>query len=142
MDIVIFHNPDCGTSRHVLQIILDAGYDPTVIEYLKAGWTKPQLLALFAAAGLTPRQVMRRKRSPAEELGLLAEAVTDDQILDQMVAHPTLVERPFVACARGVRLCRPSELVLDLLPEWPLGPYPNKDGTILIDENGLRLPSL
>jgi len=140
MDIVIFHNPDCGTSRNVLKTILDAGYDPSVIEYLQTGWTRPQLLALFAASGLTPRLALRTKRSPAEELGLLDETVSDDVLLDHMIEHPILVNRPIVACPRGVRLCRPSELVLDLLPEWPRGPYYKEDGAMMIDKDGMRVP--
>lgn len=139
MDIVMFHNPDCGTSRNVLRIITDAGYDPVVIEYLQTGWTRPQLLALFAAAGLTPRMALRTSKSPAEELGLLDEAVSDDALVDAMLDHPVLVNRPLVACKRGVRLCRPSEVVLDLLPEWPTGPYTKEDGALLIDAEGNRV---
>lgn len=139
MDIVMFHNPDCGTSRNVRQIILDAGYRPTVIEYLQTGWTRPQLLALFAAAGVTPRQALRTTRSPAEELGLLDTAVPDETLLDHMLVHPVLVNRPIVACAQGVRLCRPSETVLELLPEWPPGPYYKEDGEMLIDGDGNRV---
>jgi arsenate reductase len=113
--IVIHHNPDCGTSRDVLRAIRDRGHDPVVIDYLQEGWTRPQLLALFAAAGLTPKEALRRKRSPAEELGLLAETVTDDQVLEAMLEHPVLVERPLVASRKGVRLCRPAEVVEELL---------------------------
>ena len=139
MDIVIFHNPDCGTSRNVLQIIRDAGYAPTVVPYLETGWTRPQLLALFAAAGLTPRDALRTTKSPAADLGLLDEAVGADALLSAMVEHPVLVNRPIVACARGTRLCRPSEAVLDLLPEWPVGPYTREDGSPLIDAEGKRV---
>ena len=140
MDIVIFHNPACGTSRNVLQIIRDAGHAPTVIDYLSEGWTRPQLLALFAAAGLTPREALRTTKSPAAKLGLLEEGVDDDTLLDAMVAHPVLVNRPLVACPQGVRLCRPSGVVLDLLPDWPQGPYAKEDGSLLIDADGNRLP--
>jgi arsenate reductase len=115
MSIVIHHNPDCSTSRNVLAIIEAAGETPVVIDYLTTGWTRPQLLGLFAAAGLTPRQALRETRSPAAELGLLAPGVSDDTLLDAMVAHPILVNRPIVCTPKGVRLCRPSELVLDLL---------------------------
>ncbi len=139
MDIVIHHNPDCGTSRNVLQIIRDAGYAPIVIEYLKTGWTRPQLLALFAAAGLTPRTALRVSKSPAEEMGLTAPEVPDDTLLAAMLQHPILVNRPLVACANGVRLCRPSEAVLDLLDRWPEGPYAKEDGSPLIDANGARV---
>lgn len=111
MDIVIYHNPDCGTSRNVLAVIEAAGYTPTVIEYLNAGWTKPQLESLFAAAGLTPRAALRETKSPAAELGLLDERVPDDAILEAMVQHPILVNRPIVCTPKGVRLCRPSETV-------------------------------
>lgn len=114
--IVIHHNPGCGTSRNVLEMIREAGHDPVVINYVKEGWTRPQLLALFAAAGLTPRDAMRVKNTPAEELGLLDEGVDDEAIIEAMVAHPILVERPIVASPKGVRLCRPKETVLDLLP--------------------------
>tara|TARA_R110000764_G_scaffold56669_8_gene123483 strand:- start:5327 stop:5776 length:450 start_codon:yes stop_codon:yes gene_type:complete len=140
MDIVIFHNPACGTSRNVVQIARDAGYDPTVIEYLDAGWTRPQLLALFAAAGLTPRDALRVSKSPAAEMGLLEDGIGDDTLLDAMVAHPILVNRPIVACVNGVRLCRPSGEVLDLLPNWPPAPYAKENGDLLIDADGVRLP--
>lgn len=119
--IVIHHNPDCGTSRNVLVFIRAAGVEPVVIDYLAEGWTRPQLLALFAAAGLTPREALRTTRSPAAELGLLDEAVDDDTILSAMLDHPVLVNRPIVASAKGVRLCRPSETVLPLLDRRPRG---------------------
>lgn len=140
MDIVIHHNPKCGTSRNVLRLIRDAGYEPTIVPYLDTGWTRPQLQALFAAAGLTPREAMRHKRSPAEELGLTGPDVSDETILDAMVAHPTLVERPIVACKTGVRLCRPVGNVLDLLPNWPDGPWRKDNGAVLIDADGERQP--
>jgi arsenate reductase len=139
MDIVIHHNPGCGTSRNVLAIVEAAGYTPTVIEYLKTGWTRPQLLGLFAAAGLTPREALRETKSPAAELGLLEEGVGADTILDAMVAQPILVNRPIVCTARGVRLCRPSERVLDLLDRWPPGPFAKEDGALLIDAQGRRV---
>ena len=140
MEIVIHHNPACGTSRNVLQIIRDAGYDPVVVEYLDTGWTRPQLQALFAAAGITPRQALRTSKSPAEELGLLDPSVSDAALLDAMLAHPVLVNRPIVACANGVKLCRPSGAVLDLLDNWPPAPWAKEDGALLIDEQGNRLP--
>ncbi|MCQ8847386.1 arsenate reductase (glutaredoxin) [Alteromonas stellipolaris] len=120
--IVIHHNPACGTSRNVLTIIEDAGYSPIVVDYLNEGWTRSQLLGLFAAANLTPRQALRTTKSPAEELGLLDESVSDDILLDAMLIHPVLVNRPIVCTEKGVGLCRPSEKVLDLLPSWPSGP--------------------
>ena len=102
--IVIHHNPDCGTSRNVLAIIRASGADPVVIDYLREGWTRPHLLTLFAAAGLTPRQALRITGTPAAELGLLDDTVEDAAILEAMLAHPVLVNRPIVASARGVRL--------------------------------------
>ncbi|MFN3210207.1 MAG: arsenate reductase (glutaredoxin) [Roseovarius sp.] len=139
MSVVIHHNPDCGTSRNVLQIIRDAGYDPVVIEYLQTGWTRPQLLGLFAAADLTPRDALRTSKSPAEALGLLDPTVTDEILLELMVKHPVLVNRPIVCSPRGVRLCRPSEMVLDLLDRWPAGPYAKEDGETIIDKEGRRV---
>jgi arsenate reductase len=113
--VVIFHNPKCTTSGQVLELIRQAGHVPTVVEYLKTGWTRGQLLALFAVANLTPRQALRTKAREAEALGLLAPGVTDEAVLEAMIAHPVLVERPIVATPRGVRLCRPRETVLELL---------------------------
>lgn len=139
MNVVIHHNPDCGTSRNALAIIKAAGYAPTVIEYLKEGWTRPQLLALFAAGGLTPRTALRTTKSPAEELGLLDESLTDDVLLAAMLDHPILVNRPIVCTSRGVRLCRPSEAVLDLLDRWPAGPFAKEDGALIIDADGSRV---
>lgn len=139
MDIVIHHNPDCGASRSVLAIIESAGYQPIVIDYLRTGWTRPQLLGLFAAAGLTPRTALRETKSPAKELSLLDPTVSDETLLDAMVAHPILVNRPIVSCRSRVRLCRPSEAVLDLLERWPSGPFYKEDGTLLIDEKGKRV---
>ena len=137
--IVIHHNPACGTSRNVLAIIEAAGYRPTVINYLETGWTRPQLLGLFAAAGLTPRTALRTTKSPAEELGLLSPGISEDAILDAMLRHPVLVNRPIVCTARGVKLCRPSETVLDLLEHWPKGPLTKEDGTPLLDQHGRRV---
>ena len=137
--VVIHHNPDCGTSRNVLAIIRAAGCEPTVVEYLQTGWTRPQLLALFAAANLTPRAALRETKSPAKELGLLEPGVADETILAAMLQHPVLVNRPLVATPKGVRLCRPSEVVLDLLDRLPAGPLSKEDGTPLIDANGRRV---
>jgi arsenate reductase len=139
MNIVIHHNPACGTSRNVLTLIEAAGETPIVIEYLQTGWTRPQLLALFAAADLTPRSALRSTKSPAEELGLLDPAVPDEVLLDAMLAHPILVNRPIVCTRKGVRLCRPSEAVLDLLETLPPGPIYKEDGQMIIDENGDRV---
>jgi len=139
MSIVIHHNPDCGTSRNVVSIVESAGYQPTIIEYLKTGWTRPQLLGLFAAANLTPRMALRETKSPAKELGLLDPEVDENKILDAMLEHPVLVNRPIVCTAKGVRLCRPSELVLDLLDRLPPGPLHKEDGQLLINAEGKRV---
>ena len=128
MSIVIHHNPDCGTSRNTLQMIREAGEEPVVIEYLDTGWTRPQLQALFAAADLTPREALRETKSPAEELGLLQDGVNDETVLDAMLDHPVLVNRPIVCSPKGVRLCRPSEVVLELLPEGALESFKKEDG--------------
>ena len=137
--VVSHHNPDCGTSRNVLAIIEAAGYTPTVIDYLREGWTRPQLLTLFAASGLTAREALRETKSPAAELGLLGPAITDDQLIAAMIEHPILVNRPIVATPKGVALCRPSEHVLDLLDRWPPGPFNKEDGAPLIDADGKRV---
>lgn len=137
--IVIHHNPGCGTSRNVLAIIEASGAAPVVIEYLKEGWTRPQLLGLFAAAGLTPRSALRETKSPAKELGLLEPGVSDEAILAAMLDHPVLVNRPIVCSPKGVRLCRPSELVLDLLDQMPPGPLYKEDGEMILDAEGRRV---
>jgi len=139
VNIVIHHNSECGTSRNVLSIITAAGYEPTVIEYLKTGWTRPQLLGLFAAADLTPRSALRIKKSSAEQLGLLDETVEDEAIIAAMLEHPILVNRPIVCTKKGVRLCRPSEMVLDLLDRLPPGPLYKEDGELIIDVQGGRI---
>ncbi len=129
--IVIHHNPDCGTSRNVLSIIRATGADPVVIEYLKTGWTKPQLQGLFAAADITPRDALRTSKSPAEALGLTDPGVSDDELLDAMVAHPILVNRPLVCTPNGVALCRPSVNVIDLLPSPPAGEVLDGNGQVI-----------
>ena len=139
MTIVIHHNPECGTSRNVLEIIRASGTEPVVIEYLKSGWTRPQLLALFAAADLSPREALRTTKSPAQELGLLDPAVSDEALLDAMLDHPVLVNRPIVCSPKGVRLCRPSQLVLDLLDAMPTGPIFKEDGEMILTEKGERV---
>jgi arsenate reductase len=136
--VVIHHNPDCGTSRNVLAFLRASGTEPVVIDYLKEGWTRPQLLALFAAAGLTPREALRVTKSPARELGLLEEGVSDETLLDAMLNNPILVNRPIVCTANGTRLCRPSETVFDLLDQLPPGPLYKEDGQMVIDANGNR----
>lgn len=115
MGIVIHHNPNCSKSRAALELIRAAGHEPVVVQYMKTGWTKPQLQALFAVAGITARDALRTARGPAKELGLTDPAASEDQILDAMVAHPELVERPLVCSPKGVAICRPPEKVHDLL---------------------------
>ena len=132
MTIVIHHNPECGTSRNVLSIIRAVAGEPVVIEYLEAGWTRGQLQGLFAAAGLTPREALRVSKSPAEELGLTDPAVSDDALLDAMVAHPVLVNRPIVCSPRGVALCRPSEAVFALLDAAPGSRFVKEDGEEIV----------
>ncbi len=128
MAIVVYHNPACGTSRNTVEIIRASGVEPTVIAYLETGWTRPQLLGLFAAANLTPRDALRTTKSPAEELGLTDPGVDDETLLDAMLAHPVLVNRPIVCSPKGVRLCRPSETVLELLDNPDIGPFTKEDG--------------
>lgn len=132
MTIVIHHNPECGTSRNVLSIIRAVAGEPVVIEYLETGWTRGQLQGLFAAAGLTPREALRVSKSPAEELGLTDPAVSDDALLDAMVAHPVLVNRPIVCSPRGVALCRPSEAVFALLDAAPGSRFVKEDGEEIV----------
>ncbi len=116
MDIIIYHNPGCGTSRNTLAMIRNAGVEPHVVEYLKTPPARALLAQLIARAGLTPRALLREKGTPYAELGLGNPALTDDQVLDAMMAHPILINRPLVVAPRGVKLCRPSDTVLELLP--------------------------
>ncbi len=139
MSIAIYHNPACETSRNTLAMLRQSGEQVHVIDYLTAGWTRPQLLGLFAAAGLTPREALRVKNAPAQELGLLDDTVSDDALIYAMVAHPILVNRPIVCTPKGVRLCRPSELLLDLLPNPDIGPFTKEDGGVVIDAAGGRV---
>lgn len=129
--ITIFHNPGCGTSRNTLAMIQAAGYAPEVVEYLKAGWTREQLQDLAAKSGEPLRALMREKGTPAETLGLLADGVSDERLLDAMVEHPILVNRPIVVTPKGAKLCRPSELVLDLLDRRP-EQFSKEDGEVVI----------
>jgi arsenate reductase len=128
--VVVHHNPACGTSRNTVAMIEAAGYVPTLIPYLETGWTRPQLLGLLAAMGARPREVMRDKGAPAEALGLLRPEVSDDAILDAMIEHPVLVNRPIVVTPLGVRLCRPSEAVFDLLARKPAS-FTKEDGEVV-----------
>ncbi len=129
--ITIYHNPACGTSRNTLAMVRAAGYEPEVVEYLKTGWTRQQLSDLLAAMHLRPRDVMRDKGTPAAEFGLLDPAATDEQILDAMVEHPILVNRPIVVTPKGTRLARPSEGVLDLLDRQPES-FSKEDGEVVV----------
>lgn len=128
MTVVIHHNPACGTSRNTLAMIRTSGEEPVVIEYLETGWTRPQLAALFAGAGLTPRSALRVSKTPAEELGLTDPAVDDETILAAMLEHPILVNRPIVVTPKGIRLCRPSEQVLEILENPHFGVFTKEDG--------------
>ena len=132
MSIVIHHNPGCGTSRNVLEIIRAFAEEPVVVEYLETGWTRPQLQALFAAADLTPRAALRVSKSPAEELGLTDPSVRDEAILDAMLKHPVLVNRPIVCTPKGVALCRPSEAVFALLDVASGTRYTKEDGEVIV----------
>lgn len=135
--IVIHHNPDCGTSRNVLRLIEASGEAFQTVEYLKTGWTRAQLLGLFAAAGLSVRAALRETKSPAAELGLLEDGVADEVLLEAMLAHPVLVNRPIVCSAKGVKLCRPSRTVLGLLDQLPASKVVGEDGEVLLDPAGL-----
>lgn len=139
MTVTIYHNPACGTSRNTLALIRNAGIEPVVIEYVNNPPDRATLAALIAQAGLTVRDAMRQKGTPYEELGLDDPAVGDDALLDAMLAHPILINRPFVVTPLGVRLCRPSELVLDILPAPQQGPFMKEDGEAVIDANGQRV---
>ncbi|MCG5235743.1 arsenate reductase (glutaredoxin) [Xanthobacter oligotrophicus] len=135
MDVIIYHNPACGTSRNTLAMIRNAGIEPHVIEYLKTPPSRPLLAELIARAGLTVRGALREKGTPYGELGLADPALTDDALLDAMMAHPILINRPLVVSPKGVRLCRPSELVLDLLPPQQ-GAFAKEDGERVVDAAG------
>ncbi|NTJ64762.1 arsenate reductase (glutaredoxin) [Agrobacterium rhizogenes] len=131
MTVTIYHNPACGTSRNTLAMIRQSGEEPVVIEYLKTPPSREQLVELIAAMGLTVRDVLREKGTPYDELGLGDPDLTDDQLLDRMIEHPILINRPIVVTEKGVRLCRPSELVLDILPNPDIGPFTKEDGEIV-----------
>jgi arsenate reductase len=139
MEITIYHNPSCGTSRNTLALIRNAGIEPEVIEYLKNPPSREVLKNLIAKAGLTVREALREKGTPYAELGLDEISLTDDQLLDAMMAHPILINRPFVVTPSGARLCRPSERVLDILPLPQKGPFAKEDGEAVIDAKGERV---
>src|SRR6476661_8055947 len=131
MTITIYHNPDCGTSRNTLAMIRQSGEEPVVIEYLKTPPSRERLIELIAKMGITPRQLLREKGTPYGELGLADPKWTDDQLIDFMLAHPILINRPVVVTPKGTKLCRPSEAVLDLLPNPDIGRFVKEDGEVV-----------
>ena len=137
--VTIYHNPACGTSRNALALIRNAGVEPTVVEYLKTPPDRATLTDLLQRMGMRPRELLREKGTPYAELGLGADHWTDEQLIDQMLAHPILINRPIVVAPWGVRLCRPSETVLDILPLPQKGPFTKEDGERVLDERGQRL---
>ena len=140
MDVTIYHNPECGTSRNTLDLIRHGGIEPTVIEYLKQPPSRDKLAKMIADAGLTVRQAIREKGTPYADLGLDNPTLTDDQLLDAMLEHPILINRPFVVTPLGTRLSRPSEVVLDILPsDICHGPFTKEDGEQVLDERGKRI---
>ena len=139
MNITIYHNPDCGTSRNTLAMIRNAGIEPQVVEYLKTPPSRDLLLQLIGRASLTPRTLLREKGTPYAELGLGDPDLTDDQLVDAMLAHPILINRPLVVTPLGVKLCRPSEAVLDLLPDPQRGAFAKEDGEAVVDAAGQRV---
>lgn len=138
-DITIYHNPRCGTSRNTLAMIRNSGAEPRVIEYLKTPPTREQLVELIAAAGLGVRGIMRAKEALFAELGLADPARSDDELIDAMMAHPILINRPIVVTPLGTRLCRPSEVVLDILPQPQRGAFTKEDGEKVVDAEGRRV---
>jgi arsenate reductase (glutaredoxin) len=139
MTITIYHNPECGTSRNTLEMIRQSGVEPIVIEYLVTPPDRAHLIAMIKAAGLTVREAIRVKDTPYAALGLDDLSLSDTALLDAMEAHPILINRPFVVTDLGVRLCRPSEAVLDILPNPEIGPFTKEDGEVIIDADGRRL---
>lgn len=139
VDIVIYHNPECGTSRNALGLIRNAGIEPHVVEYLKTPPARALLVELIDRAGMTPRGLLREKGTPYAELGLGDTSLSDDALVDAMMAHPILINRPLVVSPLGVKLCRPSEAVLDLLPSAQLGAFAKEDGGKVVDASGQRV---
>lgn len=136
VDVIIYHNPDCGTSRNTLAMIRNAGVEPHVIEYLKTPPNRPRLVSLITRMGITPRQLLRENGTPFEELGLGNPDLSDDQLVDAMIEHPILINRPIVVSPLGVKLCRPSEEVLDILPVRQRGAFTKEDGQMIVDDAG------
>ncbi len=139
VDIVIYHNPECGTSRNALAMIRNAGIEPHVVEYLKTPPARALLVELIDRAGMTPRELLREKGTPYAELGLGNTSLSEDALVDAMMSHPILINRPLVVSPLGVKLCRPSEAVLDLLPRDQLGAFAKEDGELVVDASGQRL---
>jgi arsenate reductase len=139
VDIIIYHNPACGTSRNTLAMIQNAGIEPHVIEYLKTPPNRPRLVSLIARMGIPPRALLREKDTPYAELGLGDPDLSDDQLIDAMIEHPRLINRPIVVSPLGVKLCRPSEDVLDLLPAGQRGAFTKEDGEKVVDAAGNRI---
>lgn len=139
IDMIIYHNPECGTSRNTLAMIRNAGIEPHVVEYLKTPPSRPMLVSLIERMGIAPRALLREKGTPFAELGLGDVSLGDDQLIDAMMAHPILINRPLVVSPLGVKLCRPSEVVLDLLPAAQRGAFAKEDGEQVIDERGHRV---
>jgi arsenate reductase len=139
VDIVIYHNPECGTSRNTLAMIRNAGIEPHVVEYLKTPPSRALLVQLIERAGITPRGLLREKNTPYADLGLGDASLADAVLIDAMMAHPVLINRPLVVSPLGVKLCRPSEAVLDLLPEPQLGSFAKEDGEKVVDATGHRI---
>lgn len=137
--IVIYHNPDCGTSRNTLELIRNSGVEPHVVEYLKTPPARELLVEMIAKAGLTPRALLREKGTPYVELGLTDQSLSDDALIDAMMAHPVLINRPLVVTPIGIKLCRPSEAVLDILPDAQRGAFTKEDGERVVDATGRRL---
>ncbi|MER8610641.1 arsenate reductase (glutaredoxin) [Mesorhizobium sp. M0435] len=139
MTVTIYHNPDCGTSRNTLAMIRQSGEEPEVIEYLKTPPSREKLVELIAAIGMTPRQLLREKGTPYAELGLGDPKWSDDEILDFMLAHPILINRPIVVTPLGTMLARPSEAVLDILLNPDIGPFTKEEGEVVVDASGKRV---
>lgn len=139
MTITIYHNPECGTSRNTLAMIRQSGEEPEVIEYLKTPPSREKLVELIAAMGITPRELLREKGTPYADLGLDDPKWSDDELIDFMVAHPILINRPIVVTPLGTKLCRPSEAALDILPNPDIGPFTKDDGEVVIDADGRRV---
>ncbi|HEY9553754.1 arsenate reductase (glutaredoxin) [Allosphingosinicella sp.] len=141
MTVTIYHNPACGTSRNTLGLIRNAGIEPTVIEYLEEPPSRSELVSLIDRMGISPRELLRQKGTPYAELGLDNQDLTEDQLIDAMMEHPILINRPVVVTSLGVKLCRPSEEVLDILPQPQRGAFRKEDGELIVDESGRHVGS-